>query len=327
MGSTVRTVILCALRARRRCHARHRPARALGARPPPRREAPHPAGGARGGRRSRAERRADLDRAGHGAALDRQGARLLYEPGPRPRRARRPPRRRDRPRTPSPTWCSPTCTGTTRAASSAATAGSPSRGPSTSSARRAWRTPSTPTRRTRAASARPTSRSCSARGACAAGTKARELAPGLTGRLSRGHTAGLVIPVVEARDDGPPLAVPTDLVPTRSHLKPAWVMAYDNLPATSVAEKRERSSPISEHGRRRRGQSSTTTARVEAAWARGGELVPGALSGPAWKRRRRRGVARVTLPPRARGRGEGRADGPSPCRGRSRSSFRRRSTR
>src|SRR5580704_232272 len=64
------------------------------------------------------------------------------------------------------------------------------------------------------------------------------LAPGMTGRLSQGHTEGLVIPCLAARDDGPPLAVPTDLVPTRSHLKPGWVMAYDNLPATSAAEKR-----------------------------------------------------------------------------------------
>ena len=64
------------------------------------------------------------------------------------------------------------------------------------------------------------------------------LAPGLTAYLSRGHTEGLLIPLVEARDDGPPLAFPTDLVPTRSHLKPTWVMAYDNQPVVSVAEKR-----------------------------------------------------------------------------------------
>ena len=63
------------------------------------------------------------------------------------------------------------------------------------------------------------------------------LAPGVSARLSHGHTEGLLIPLVDARDDGPPLAVPTDLVPTRSHLKPGWVMAYDNRPALSVTEK------------------------------------------------------------------------------------------
>jgi glyoxylase-like metal-dependent hydrolase (beta-lactamase superfamily II) len=64
------------------------------------------------------------------------------------------------------------------------------------------------------------------------------LAPGVSARLSQGHTEGLVIPLVDERDDGPPLAFPTDLVPTRSHLKPVWVMAYDSRPAVSVTEKR-----------------------------------------------------------------------------------------
>jgi glyoxylase-like metal-dependent hydrolase (beta-lactamase superfamily II) len=64
------------------------------------------------------------------------------------------------------------------------------------------------------------------------------LAPGVLGaRVSHGHTEGLLIPLVDGRDDGPPLAFPTDLVPTRSHLKPSWVMAYDNRPALSVTEK------------------------------------------------------------------------------------------
>jgi glyoxylase-like metal-dependent hydrolase (beta-lactamase superfamily II) len=59
------------------------------------------------------------------------------------------------------------------------------------------------------------------------------LAPGVSARLSHGHTEGLLIPLVEARDDGPPLAFPTDLVPTRSHLKPTWVMAYDSRPPSA----------------------------------------------------------------------------------------------
>jgi glyoxylase-like metal-dependent hydrolase (beta-lactamase superfamily II) len=102
------------------------------------------------------------------------------------------------------------------------------------------------------------------------------LAPGLTGRLSRGHTEGLVIPFVEARDDGPPLAVPTDLVPTRSHLKPNWVMAYDNLPAISVAEKRALFADLARVGG---GVALYHDPEVEAAWMRDGELVAGPLTG------------------------------------------------
>jgi glyoxylase-like metal-dependent hydrolase (beta-lactamase superfamily II) len=103
------------------------------------------------------------------------------------------------------------------------------------------------------------------------------LAPGMTGRLSQGHTEGLVIPWLAARDDGPPLAVPTDLVPTRSHLKPGWVMAYDNLPATSAAEKR---ALFEELGRVGGGVALYHDPEVEAAWAVGGEMVPGGLGGP-----------------------------------------------
>jgi len=104
------------------------------------------------------------------------------------------------------------------------------------------------------------------------------LAPGLAGRLSNGHTEGLVIPVVEARDDGPPLAIPTDLVPTRSHLKPAWVMAYDNLPATSVDEKR---ALFADLGRVGGGVLFYHDPVVEAAWMVNGELVPQAASPPS----------------------------------------------
>ena len=105
------------------------------------------------------------------------------------------------------------------------------------------------------------------------------LAPGLTGRLSNGHTAGLVIPLVPERDDGPPLAMPTDLLPTRSHLRPSWVMAYDNLPATSVVEKR---ALIDELGRLGGGVLLYHDPEVEAAWtargAKGVELLGGSLA-------------------------------------------------
>jgi glyoxylase-like metal-dependent hydrolase (beta-lactamase superfamily II) len=67
---------------------------------------------------------------------------------------------------------------------------------------------------------------------------AGSLAPGIESRASRGHTEGLTMPLVRERDDGPPLAMPTDLIPTRSHLRPHWVMAYDNDPRATVTEKR-----------------------------------------------------------------------------------------
>ena len=64
------------------------------------------------------------------------------------------------------------------------------------------------------------------------------LAPGVTADASSGHTDGLLVARVRARDDGPPLAFPTDLVPTRSHLKPSWIAAYDERPSISVDEKK-----------------------------------------------------------------------------------------
>lgn len=102
------------------------------------------------------------------------------------------------------------------------------------------------------------------------------LAPGMIGRLSHGHTEGLVIPWIAARDDGPPLAVPTDLVPTRSHLKPSWIMAYDTLPATTAAEKRALFDDLAQVGG---GVLLYHDPEVEAAWAVGGEMVPGGLGG------------------------------------------------
>jgi len=106
------------------------------------------------------------------------------------------------------------------------------------------------------------------------------LAPGLEGRLSHGHTPGMIIPLCPARDDGPPLAFPADLVPTRSHLKTNWVMAYDNQPALSVSEKK---ALVEDLTRRGGGVLLYHDPLVEAAWAevtpKGIALVPGALSG------------------------------------------------
>lgn len=108
------------------------------------------------------------------------------------------------------------------------------------------------------------------------------VAPGVSARISHGHTEGLLIPMITERDDGPPLCIPTDLIPTRSHLKPNWVMAYDNLPATTIAEKR---AIIADLARIGGGIALYHDPLVEAAWARssprGDELVPGMLDGTA----------------------------------------------
>jgi glyoxylase-like metal-dependent hydrolase (beta-lactamase superfamily II) len=106
------------------------------------------------------------------------------------------------------------------------------------------------------------------------------LSPGIEARLSRGHTEGLVVPLIRDRDDGPPLAMPTDLLPTRSHMKPHWVMAYDNDPRCAVSEKL---ALIAELGAIGGGVALYHDPLVEAAWAkpspRGFELVAGTLSG------------------------------------------------
>ncbi|MEP7119925.1 MAG: MBL fold metallo-hydrolase [Byssovorax sp.] len=106
------------------------------------------------------------------------------------------------------------------------------------------------------------------------------LAPGMTGRLAQGHTEGQIIPWIPERDSGPPLAMPTDLVPTRSHLKPSWGMAYDNQPAVTAAEKRALISELHAVGG---GVVLYHDPLVEAAFARdtgrGPELATATLDG------------------------------------------------
>jgi hypothetical protein len=75
----------------------------------------------------------------------------------------------------------------------------------------------------------------------------------------------------------PLLAVPTDLVPTRSHLKASWVMAYDNEPAVSAGEKRALFDDLARVGG---GLLLYHDPDAEAAWVTGCELVPGPLSAP-----------------------------------------------
>lgn len=61
--------------------------------------------------------------------------------------------------------------------------------------------------------------------------------PGFETLASNGHAEGLAI--VRIGDAGAPRVVfAADLIPTAAHVQPSWVMAYDNAPRTSAAEKR-----------------------------------------------------------------------------------------
>lgn len=108
------------------------------------------------------------------------------------------------------------------------------------------------------------------------------LAPGLTGRLVGGHTEGHILPFAMDREDGPPLAFPTDLAPTRSHLRASWVMGYDAHPHQLAEEKQALFDELATMGG---GVCLYHDPEVVAAWAvrdaRGVSLVPGDLAGPA----------------------------------------------
>lgn len=54
--------------------------------------------------------------------------------------------------------------------------------------------------------------------------------------LSHGHTPYLLLPLFE--DPARPLLFTGDMIPTSSHLRPPWVMAYDLYPLTTLEEKK-----------------------------------------------------------------------------------------
>ncbi|MCG3136449.1 MAG: putative quorum-quenching lactonase YtnP [Phycisphaerae bacterium] len=60
--------------------------------------------------------------------------------------------------------------------------------------------------------------------------------PAISWRLSHGHTPCQLLPRF---DDGEiALQFCGDLIPTTAHISPAWIMAYDNEPLKSLAEKK-----------------------------------------------------------------------------------------
>jgi len=63
------------------------------------------------------------------------------------------------------------------------------------------------------------------------------VAPGITLRLTGGHTRGHQVILIESQGErGVHLA---DLLPTQVHFNPLWVMAYDNYPLDVIAEKQK----------------------------------------------------------------------------------------
>ncbi len=64
-----------------------------------------------------------------------------------------------------------------------------------------------------------------------------ELYPGVHLDVSEGHTVGLQLVRLEEGDST--LFFCSDLVPTTSHLRAAWVAAYDLYPLTSIEEKKQ----------------------------------------------------------------------------------------
>lgn len=55
--------------------------------------------------------------------------------------------------------------------------------------------------------------------------------------LSNGHTPYLLLP--KFKGDGHDLLFTGDMIPTSSHLRPPWVMAYDLFPLTTLEEKQK----------------------------------------------------------------------------------------
>ena len=64
-----------------------------------------------------------------------------------------------------------------------------------------------------------------------------EIMPGVRTRITGGHTANHQAVLIE--DAGQTLVYPGDLIPTRAHLPPYWVMAYDMYPYDTIVRKRE----------------------------------------------------------------------------------------
>lgn len=63
-----------------------------------------------------------------------------------------------------------------------------------------------------------------------------EIYPGISMRLSEGHTLGMQLPFIH--DSNASLLYTADIIPMSAHVRVAWVMAYDCFPLTSIEEKK-----------------------------------------------------------------------------------------
>lgn len=63
----------------------------------------------------------------------------------------------------------------------------------------------------------------------------REIVPGVTARLTGGHTRGHQI--VEIRGNGDCAVHLGDVLPTHTHTNPLWIMSYDNFPLELIEQK------------------------------------------------------------------------------------------
>jgi glyoxylase-like metal-dependent hydrolase (beta-lactamase superfamily II) len=64
-----------------------------------------------------------------------------------------------------------------------------------------------------------------------------EIYPGISLRLSEGHTVGMQLPLIA--DNKSSLLYTADIIPMSAHVRVAWVMGYDCFPVTSIQEKKE----------------------------------------------------------------------------------------
>lgn len=65
---------------------------------------------------------------------------------------------------------------------------------------------------------------------------AEDIYPGISMRLSEGHTVGMQLPLIH--DNNTSLLYCADIIPMSAHVRVAWVMAYDCFPLTSIEEKK-----------------------------------------------------------------------------------------
>jgi glyoxylase-like metal-dependent hydrolase (beta-lactamase superfamily II) len=73
-----------------------------------------------------------------------------------------------------------------------------------------------------------------------------EILPGITVKVSEGHTVGMQHPLVH--DASRSLLYCADIIPMSAHVRVAWVMGYDCFPLTTIEEKKKILAEASEKG-------------------------------------------------------------------------------